>query len=80
MISQTSFILLLLLLNNIVANNHNRNILTKRTIIDNRKPLPKKLSQHAYYYSIKNAVDNKISYHDSYNYLYRKNNIYYNKY
>lgn len=81
MICQTSFILLFMLFNNIIANNRNRNGLTKRTIVDHRKPLPpKKLPQHAYYYSIKNAVDNKISYHDSYNYLYRQNNKYYNKY
>lgn len=67
MVSLVSFIILFLL-SNVISIPHKKHILTKKN------PLPKKLKQHAYYYSIKNAIHSGISYEKSHNYLYNTRN------
>lgn len=63
-----AIILTVIIAINAFQNNH---ILKKKHVVK-RNPPPKKLAQHAPYYAYQNAIRNKISYHDSYNYLYKK--------
>lgn len=69
----TNFLLIFLLLiscNTTLASQiHTKHVLKKKHIT---KPLPKKLAQHAPYYAYQNAIQNKISYHQSYDLLYKK--------
>jgi hypothetical protein len=52
-------------------------VTANKTILKKKALPPKKLPQHAYYYSIANAVHNKISYQQSRHMLYDNKNIHY---
>ena len=63
------FLLLISCSTSLSSQIHTKHVLKKKHIT---KPLPKKLAQHAPYYAYQNAIKHKISYHHSYDLLYKK--------